>query len=156
MPSTRRQFLQAAAATGVAASQTYAANDRIQIATIGVGGMGSGDTEYALSIPGVELVAVSDVYDGRLARAREVWGKDLFTTRDHREVLTRNDVDAVIVATPDHWHTEITIDAMEAGKDVFVEKPMAGLRQRSHRALRPGEGGDSRGLTSPLAIATGR
>ncbi len=99
-------------------------NSNIQIATIGVGGMGSGDTKYARSLPGVKLVAVSDIYDGRLTRARELWGADLFATRDYREILARNDVDAVIVATPDHWHQRITIEALQAGKHVYCEKPM--------------------------------
>src|SRR6266478_1398598 len=99
-------------------------NDNIQIALIGAGGMGMGDTSLAVSIPGVKLVAVCDIYDGRLARAKERWGKDLFATRDYREVLARKDVDAVIIATPDHWHQRITIDALNAGKDVYCEKPM--------------------------------
>jgi predicted dehydrogenase len=126
MRATRRHFLQGATTAGVAASQakSYAANDRIQIATLGVGGMGSGDTRMALSLPGVELVAVSDIYDGRLRRAREVWGDHVFTTRDYREILARGDVDAVIIGTPDHWHARMMIDALEAGKDVYCEKPM--------------------------------
>ncbi len=101
-----------------------AANDNIQIALIGAGGMGQGDARYATSLPGVKLVAACDLYKGRLEHCREVWGADLFTTRDYREVLKRNDVDAVIIGTPDHWHSRITIDALRAGKDVYCEKPM--------------------------------
>ncbi len=130
MPSTRRGFLQTAAGATLiplaaeAAQTSRSANDTIQIALIGAGGMGTGDVESSLKNPGVRLVAVSDIYDGRLMRAKERWGADLFTTRDYREILARNDVDAVIVATPDHWHSTISMDAMQAGKDVYVEKPM--------------------------------
>ncbi|HUS06599.1 MAG TPA: Gfo/Idh/MocA family oxidoreductase, partial [Bryobacteraceae bacterium] len=102
----------------------YAANDKIQIATIGIGGMGMGDTRLSLNLPGVELVAVSDLYDGRIARAKELWGQQIFATKDYREVLARKDIDAVIIATPDHWHSQITRDALAAGKDVYCEKPM--------------------------------
>jgi len=134
MLSNRRHFLQTSVAAGLAGplaaqenaaqGKKVAANDRIQIATIGVGGMGTGDTKSSLAVPGVELIAISDVYDGRRERAKEVWGKDVFTTRYYREVLARKDINAVIVATPDHWHSRICIDAMNAGKDVYCEKPM--------------------------------
>ncbi len=100
------------------------ANQKIRLGLIGAGGMGSGDTQYALSLPDVELTAVADIYSGRLERAKQRWGANLFATRDYREVLARKDVDAVIVATPDHWHSRITIEALEAGKDVYCEKPM--------------------------------
>jgi predicted dehydrogenase len=96
----------------------------VGLATIGIGGQGTRDTEGALKVPGVELVAVADVYDGRLQRAREVFCDTLVTTRDYKEILARKDVDAVIIGTPDHWHAPIAIEAMEAGKDVYVEKPM--------------------------------
>src|SRR5665647_739923 len=112
---TRRYFLQTGlTAAGIAAAeQNVAPNDRVRIATIGFGGMGMGDTKYAVSVPGVELVAVCDIYDGRLTRAREVYGDRVFTTRDYREVLIRKDIDAVIIATPDHWHATLSIAAME-------------------------------------------
>ncbi|PYT18332.1 MAG: oxidoreductase [Acidobacteria bacterium] len=127
MKPTRRHFLAATAAAPLMAQQSRrSANDRIQIALIGAGGMGSGDTKFSIA-NGAKLIAVSDVYEGRLTRAKEVWGSDLFTSRDYREVLARPDIDAVIVATPDHWHQQITIDAMNAGKDVYCEKPMVQL-----------------------------
>src|SRR5438105_712513 len=138
--ASRREFLKLAAATAAVATAApsaraedkppvgcgKAASDakRVGLATIGLGGQGNSDTKAALKVPGVELVAVADLYDGRLKRAREVYCDGLVTTRDYKEVLARPDVDAVIVATPDHWHSRIAIEAMNAGKDVYVEKPM--------------------------------
>jgi predicted dehydrogenase len=134
----RRNFLRAAGAASAAAAlpgipllpaeepeaKNIAANDHIQIALIGAGGQGSGDTRAAVQVPGVKLVAVADCYDGRLAHSKEVWGNDVFTTRDYNEILARKDIDAVIIGTPDHWHKQASVDAMKAGKDVYCEKPM--------------------------------
>jgi len=102
-------------------------NDQIQLALIGAGIQGQGDTKFAVQVPGVKLVAVADCYDGRLQHSKELWGNDIFTTRDYREILARKDVDAVLIATPDHWHKQAAVDAMKAGKDVYCEKPMIHL-----------------------------
>ncbi len=104
-----------------------AANDHIQIALIGAGGQGQYDTKVAASVPGVKVVAAADCYDNRLAHCKELWGADILTTRDYREILDRKDIDAVIIGTPDHWHKQASIDAMHAGKDVYCEKPMIHL-----------------------------
>ena len=93
---------------------------RVGIATIGLGGQGNSDTKAMLKVPGVELVAVADLYDGRLKRAREVYCDKLVTTRDYKEILARPDVDAVIIGTPDHWHSRIAIDARNAVQDLYL------------------------------------
>ena len=102
----------------------FTSNDNVNIAAIGLGIMGHNNLQTALKIPGVKLVAVCDLYDGRLVRAKELWGKDLFTTRDYRAILDRKDVDAVIISTTDHYHARITRDALQKGKHVYCEKPM--------------------------------
>ena len=104
--------------------QKFSANDQLQIALIGAGGMGTADTNTAITVPGVKLLAVCDLYDGRLADAKKRWGADIATTRDYREILNRKDIDAVIIGTPDHWHKDISVAAMNAGKHVYCEKPM--------------------------------
>lgn len=142
MATTRRKFLQTLGGSGsllLAGLPTFAANtnirtllskvkvssnDKIRIALIGSGIIGHHDTETALKVPGVELVAVADLYQGRLDRAKEKWGKELFVTRNYKEILARKDIDAVLVCTCDHWHDHITIDALNAGKHVYCEKPM--------------------------------
>ena len=100
------------------------ANDQVQIALIGAGGMGVADTTTALTVPGIKLVAVCDLYDGHVAEARKRWGADIAITKDYREILERKDIDAVIIATPDHWHKDISVAAMNKGKHVYCEKPM--------------------------------
>jgi len=115
--------------------QKISANDRIRIGLIGTGGMGIGDAQTALMVEGVEIVAACDHYNGRLVRAKELWGKDLYTTRDYRELLDRPEVVVVINATTDHWHEKISLDAMKAGKHVYCEKPMVQKSEEGHRII---------------------
>lgn len=105
-------------------AEKFGPNDQVNIALIGSGGMGVADTITCLTVPGVKLVAVCDLYDGRLEEAKKRWGNDIYTTRDYKEILERKDVDAVIIATPDHWHKDISVAAMNKGKHVYCEKPM--------------------------------
>jgi predicted dehydrogenase len=143
--STRRKFLKHLTGTGLALSAAplssfaikekneeiilqyqkhFSSNDKINIAVIGMGIMGNNNANTALKVPGVELVAVCDLYKGRLERAKELHGKDLFVTNDYRKILQRKDIDAVVIATCDQWHARITKAALQAGKHVYCEKPM--------------------------------
>jgi len=99
-------------------------SEDLNIGLIGAGIMGVVDTQTALRHEGINLTAVCDLYQGRLESAKERWGQDIFTTDDYKELLKRKDIDAVIIGTPDHWHKQISIDALNAGKHVYCEKPM--------------------------------
>ena len=91
---------------------------------IGAGGMGNANINTLLQHEGVKVTAVCDLYQGRLDDAKKLLGDDIFTTMDYKELLKRKDIDAVIIATPDHWHLPISIDALKAGKHVYCEKPV--------------------------------
>lgn len=117
-------------------NENQSANDQINLGLIGSGIQGIYDTTAALKVDGVKLVAVCDLYTGRLDRAKELWGDDIMVTRDYRELLDRKDIDAVIVATPDHWHKKITIESMKAGKAVYCEKPMVQNFEEGHEIIK--------------------
>jgi len=110
-------------------------NDKIRIGCVGMGIMGFADVRDSLTLPGIELAGVADLYTGHLTKVKELYGKDIFTTRDYRELLERKDIDAIIVATPDFWHDTISIAAMEKGKAVYCEKPMVQQIYEGHAVI---------------------
>jgi predicted dehydrogenase len=122
--------------TGNANSRVIAASDQINVGLIGIGGRGRGLLEWVMRTgqqpaTSARLVAVSDVYVKRLNQAKEKAGCDGYL--DYREVLERKDIDAVIIATPDHWHARMAIEALDRGKDVYLEKPMTHTVEEAKR-----------------------
>ncbi len=99
-------------------------SEKLRLGVIGAGIMGTNNLETALKTGFFSLAGVCDLYNGHLDRVKEVYDASLFVTRDYQELLARPDIDAVVVATTDHWHDRISIAAMEAGKAVYCEKPM--------------------------------
>ncbi len=136
---TRRAFLRRTARTvaigvaapaiarsgALAAQETPAANDRVGIGHIGIGGMGSGHLGHYLRNSKYQTVAVCDVDASYRERAAKRAGRPVGQHVDYRELLDRKDVDAVVIATPDHWHALCAVHACEAGKDVYCEKPLS-------------------------------
>lgn len=128
--ASRRQFLRATAAPLGAAAQVAGpppprpGQARVRLAIIGFGQQGGRLAAAATATAGAEVVAVSDLYDGRLARARELFGGSFPATRDPRAAIDRRDVDAVVIATPDHWHAPLLAAAVAVGKDVYCEAPV--------------------------------
>ncbi len=106
--------------------QTVSPSDRVRFGIIGIGMQGSGLLTNAIQLPGVECVAACDLYDGRHTLAKEIVGRpDLPTTRRYHELLDNKNVDCIVAAVPDHWHKQVVVDAVSAGKDVYIEKPMS-------------------------------
>jgi predicted dehydrogenase len=139
---SRRQFLgigAAAAGASLAAKtvlldpdplyalpQVVAPSDQLRFGIIGVGMQGSGLLQNAIQLPGVECVAACDLYDGRHILAREITNNAaLPTTRRYHELLNNKEIDCLIAAVPDHWHKQVVVDACNAGKDIYCEKPMS-------------------------------
>jgi predicted dehydrogenase len=124
--SQRRDFVKAGLAfTALSYGRIQGANDRIRLAGLGTGGRGTFLLTLATKAEKTELVAVCDAYEPRRAAAREKLAPAAKEYLDYREVLERRDIDAVVVGSPDHWHVPMTIDAVQAGKDVYVEKPIS-------------------------------
>lgn len=106
--------------------QTVAPSDRVRFGIIGIGMQGSGLMANSLQLPGIDCAAACDLYDGRHTLAREIANSPtLPTTRRYQDLLNNKDVDCIIAAVPDHWHKQIVVDTLSAGKDVYCEKPMS-------------------------------
>jgi len=132
-PSGRRRFLGTSlgATTALLAgwrpapASAVGANDRIRVGIIGTGGRARGLMRQLRDLPGQEIVAVCDVYEPRVLEAAEIAGTAAVKIADYRRVLDDKDVHAVLIGAPDHWHKTMTLDALAAGKDVYVEKPVS-------------------------------
>src|SRR5947209_20119800 len=138
---SRRQFLHrtAGAAGALAASptiflepehiplplQSTPPGDRVRFGIVGIGMQGSGLLRDAIQLPGVECVAACDLYDGRHTLAQEIVGSKIPATRRYKDLLDNKEIDCLIAAVPDHWHRQVVVDAVSAGKDIYCEKPMS-------------------------------
>jgi predicted dehydrogenase len=111
--------------TVLAATTQAQSGNAIHFASIGTGVRGCELLAASLRVPGVECVAVSDLWEGRLTAAQQTLKKQVATTRNYKEILDRKDIDAVIVAVTDHQHRRVVVDACNAGKDVYCEKPLS-------------------------------
>jgi predicted dehydrogenase len=130
----RRTFLKTALAAGTLSRSVLGANDRVQIGIIGTGTRGMRDHTCFKAHSDAVFVAASEVDQSRLGRALERTGK-LDTYDDYRKLLDRKDVDAVLVTAPDHWHSQMVIDAVAAGKDIYCEKPVSNTVERAQKML---------------------
>jgi len=120
----RRALLRGAAAlTAASYSRVLGANDKIQLGVIGCGERGRHDMSQFMMVPTVNVAAVCDIYGEQIDKARQK-AADAKNFSDHRKLLEMKEIDAVLIATPDHWHSRVAIDALRAGKDVYVEKPL--------------------------------
>ncbi len=162
---TRRQFGRAAAAawigTAVAGRRVLGANDRVRMGFIAVGNRGDQVLDAFLKHPDLEVVALCDLYQPYLDFAAQKAGGQPRQFKDYRKLLDLKDLDAVAICTPDHWHALQTIHACEAGKDVYVEKPlslvvsegraMVGAARRANRVVQVGLQRRSSALTREAA-----
>jgi predicted dehydrogenase len=132
----RRDILAGAAvAPMVLSSAAQGANERVTFGLIGSGGRGRGVTKGFIEL-GAQCAAVCDVYRPNLEKGLEIAGEGTASYGDYRRVLERSDLDAVLIATPDHWHVPMLLDAVSAGKDVYCEKPMSHSISEGVRAIR--------------------
>ncbi|MBM3776347.1 MAG: Gfo/Idh/MocA family oxidoreductase, partial [Acidobacteria bacterium] len=124
MSFTRRHFLHVGAALAAAPPARPAPSDRVGVGFIGCGARAHELIEAVKQHPAAEIAGLVDAYRGRVERARERAGGRAKVYRTYHAVLAQKSIDAVVIAAPDHWHRQMVLDALEAGKDVYVEKPL--------------------------------
>jgi predicted dehydrogenase len=108
------------------AAEDMPAGEHVRFGMVGIGMQGSGLLTNAIELPGIECVAAADLYDGRHTLAREITrNPSLPVTRRYQELLANKDIDCIVAAVPDHWHKQVVVDAVSAGKDIYCEKPMS-------------------------------
>ena len=112
------------------------ANERVRLGVIGTGNRGGDVMGWFLKEPDAEVVALCDCYDRHVQQALQKAGGKAKTYTDYRQLLDAKDVDAVLIATPDHWHTRMTVDAAKAGKDIYVEKPLTFTIEEGHDIIK--------------------
>ncbi|MBI1897774.1 MAG: Gfo/Idh/MocA family oxidoreductase [Acidobacteria bacterium] len=166
----RREFVTAAGAAAIyrlagpvalaAPARKIGPNDSVGLGFIGIGIRGTGLMEEFSRIPGARFIAAADLYDGHLARGREFTGGKMETGKRYEDILKRQDIDAVVIATPDHHHRHMTLEALAAGKHVYIEKPMTwslkegpeiiAAEKKSGKVLMVGSGGKTAAMTQKV------
>ncbi|HEV8235830.1 MAG TPA: Gfo/Idh/MocA family oxidoreductase, partial [Gemmatimonadaceae bacterium] len=135
-PVSRREFLGVTAAVAGASlmkpvfpysalSSLRSPNATVRFGMIGIGMQGNSLLGTSIRLDGVECAGAADLYDGRHTLAREIVRADLPVTRRYKELLDNKNIDCIVAAVPDHWHRQVVVDAVSAGKDIYCEKPMS-------------------------------
>jgi predicted dehydrogenase len=139
---SRRAFLSSSAAIGAASAlalpasaQPVGANERLNIGLIGTGGRCRHLMQALAKVPNTRMAALCDIYEPHLDLAAKIADPKAFRTANYHELLKRKDIHAVLIASPDHWHVPMTIDALAAGKDVYVEKPLTHKLEEGRRII---------------------
>src|SRR5256714_10036189 len=129
---SRREFIELGASAAAVSlvpqpfrMRPVAPSDTVRFGMVGVGMQGNGLLETSIKLPGVTCAAAADLYDGRHTLAKEIAGANLPTTREYRRLLDDKTIDCIVAAVPDHWHKRMVVEAVSAGKDIYIEKPIS-------------------------------
>lgn len=139
MHTSRRSFLKTSAASlaalAVPSVNALGANEKLNVACLGTGGRCQFLMKSLATIPNVRIAAVCDIYDAHIEKGKALADPKAITSKHYKELLDRKDIDAVLIGAPDHWHVPMTVDACNAGKDVYVEKPLTHNREEGKAVI---------------------